>query len=195
MAVLVGVGVGLSTDWLGFGTVVVAFAVVVAGFGAVVVTVGCVDVAAAEVVTDFALTTGAVVLEAEAVEVAADVTCTEGFVVWRVGAWVVCVTGAWVVATTGFCTTDEMRVDCDALADGCHAGSSVASSDLSGSVTDGTAAPPATVTAPTDFGPSNSWNTPMMPVRMNIVMSHSCQRFALTPTAKPPAKIPKRYPP
>jgi hypothetical protein len=196
VAVLVGVAdaVGFSTDWLGFGAVVVAFAVVVAGLGVVVVALGCVDVAAAVVTTDFALTTGAFVVAAAVV---AAVTCTLGFVVCAAGARVVCATGALVVATTDFCATDLVRtaVDCESVADGCHAGSSVASTDRSGSAMEGAAVPPATVTAPTDFGPSNSWNTPMMPVRMNIVMSHSCQRFALTPTAKPPAQIPKRYPP
>jgi hypothetical protein len=62
------VAVGLRTDWLGWGAVVVAFAVVVAGFvvtvGAEVVTLGWV---ATVVVTAFALITGAVV-EADWVE-------------------------------------------------------------------------------------------------------------------------------
>lgn len=69
---------------------------------------------------------------------------------------------------------------------GCQDGSWVASTDdgRSGSVTDAVAtAPPATVTASAACGPLMSWTIPMMPVRMNVVMSHNCQRFARTPIA------------
>ena len=65
VALLAG-AVGLSTDWLGRGAVVVTFAVVVAGFGGVVVALGWVVVAADDTPAvdgaDFALTTGELVV-------------------------------------------------------------------------------------------------------------------------------------
>ncbi len=160
---------------LGFGAVVVGFAVVVAGFGVVVVAWGCVVV-------------GLAVAEATCPEITGDFVD---------GAWlavgvatgavrvVVCVAGTGFSTSAGFATTVVVRLSLlsDGLADGCHAGRFVASADRSGSPTEGATTPPTTVTAPTDFGPSNNWNTPMMPVRMNIVMSHNCQRFGLTPIA------------
>ena len=198
MAVLVGVAdaIGFSTDWLGWGAVVVALAVVVATWGAVVVTLGaevvtlgCVDDAAADVETDFALITGDLV----------DGAWVADWVETWVDTGAECVAAGVVlsgtVTTTGFWELAERASSvCDALADGTQAGSSVASMDRSGRPTEGFTAPPATVTAPADFGPSNNWNTPMMPVRMNIVMSHSCQRFAFTPTTKPPRLSPRAIP-
>jgi hypothetical protein len=56
--------VGLSTDWLGCGAVVVTFAVVVAAFGAVVVALGCVDDTPAVGGADFAVIAGELVLGA-----------------------------------------------------------------------------------------------------------------------------------
>jgi hypothetical protein len=71
---------------------------------------------------------------------------------------------------------------------GVHAGSCVACSvvERDGRATDWFAAPPAIVTAPADSGPLNSVIMPMMPVRMNVVISHSCHRLARTPMRKVP---------
>ena len=56
--------VGLSTDWLGCGAVVVTFAVVVAAFIVGVVALGWVDDTPAVDGTDFAVATGGLVLGA-----------------------------------------------------------------------------------------------------------------------------------
>jgi hypothetical protein len=71
---------------------------------------------------------------------------------------------------------------------GAHAGSWVAWSadERVGRATDWFTDPPATMTAPTDSGPLNSWTIPIMPVRMNVVMSHNCQRLVRTPMKNSP---------
>jgi hypothetical protein len=156
-----------------FGWVVVAWGVVAVALGWVVVAAGVVD-------TDLAEITGALVVGADVVATVGRVLCADcvGAAVW--GAAGLVVTAAGRVATT---VVRCGALLCDSSAEGCHAGSSVARTERSGRAMEGFAAPPTTVTAPTDFGPSNNWNTPMMPVRMNIVMSHNCQRLALTPIA------------
>ena len=140
---MVAEAVGFSTDWVGRG------AVAVAGFGVVVVALGCVEDTVAGDGTDFALTTG------DPVEGAWLATWVVTGVVTGV---VRVVVEAGLVTTAGFCATVLARVWllCDSPADGCHAGSSVASLGRSGRPTEGLATPPTTITAPTDFGPSNN---------------------------------------
>jgi hypothetical protein len=155
------VGVGFRTDWLGFGAVV--------GCGVVGVTFGVAEAVAVDA-KDLALITTDVV---------------DGALVDVPPTGVAAGRNTWVVGTADVRATLEVRVwvVCEVLAEGFHAGSSVALNDRSGSPAAGLAVGPVTVTAPTDCGPSNNWNTPMMPVRMNIVMSHNFQRCALAPIA------------
>ena len=82
---------------------------------------------------------------------------------------------------------------CVAVSDGCHAGSDVASTEGLATALVAVVAPPTTVTAPADFGASDNWNTPMMPVSTNIVMTHSCRRFTRAPQSNsecPPRQRP-----
>ena len=71
---------------------------------------------------------------------------------------------------------------------GVHAGSWVACSTAVrvGSPTDELAPAPAIVTASADSGPFDNWIIPMIPVSMNVVMSHNCQRRARTPMRNSP---------
>lgn len=129
------------------------FGWVVVALGCVVVAFGCVVVATCVVDTDLAEITGALVVGAWVVASGGRVTCAVcvGAAVW--------VAAGWVVTTAGRVATPVVRCGallCDSSAEGCQAGSSVACRERSGRAIEGFTAPPATVTAPTDFGPSNS---------------------------------------
>jgi hypothetical protein len=104
---------------------VVALGCVEVAFGVVVVATGVVD-------TDLAEITGALVVGAWVVANGGRVTCVGAAVAWVAGAWVV--TAAGRVATAVVRSTELL---CDSSAEGCQAGSSVASSDRSGRAIDG----------------------------------------------------------
>jgi hypothetical protein len=180
-AVVVRTGVGFTAvpDLVVTGLVVVAAGAVVVGFAVVGV---------ADAVTVFATMLVAFV----AGVVWTVVTVTDGSCV----AWVreVTTTAVRVVAAATFGTLvfsgDALSAGTLTVASsvGVHAGSWVACSaaDRVGSATDELAAPPAIVTAPADSGPLDSWIIPMIPVSMNVVMSHNCQRRARTPMRELP---------
>jgi hypothetical protein len=191
-----GVGVGFTV--VGAAVVVTGFVVVTTGVVvAGLVVVGAVVVGAADVVTVFATMLVAFVA---AVVCATVVTVMDGSCVACVrevaapaGPVVTTTTVGRVVAAATFGTllfSDEGPAEGRTVASsvGVHAGSWVACSvaERDGSATDELAAPPAIVTAPADSGPLNSWTIPMIPVSMNVVMSHNCQRRARTPMRKLP---------
>jgi hypothetical protein len=119
--------------------------------GVVLVALGWVVVATGVLGADLAEITGGLVVEAGVVAIVGSVLCADcvDAAVW--------VAAGWVVTTAGrVATTDVRALLCDSTAEGCHAGSSVACKERSGRAIEGFTAPPTTVTAPTDFGPSNN---------------------------------------
>ncbi len=200
VAVVVLIGAGV----VGFAVVVVVTGLVDVVTGLVVVVtgaavVGFVVVTAAEVGAGGGVTVLATTLVAfVAAVVVALVTLVDGSCVACVrevvtAAGVVATVVGRVVAAATFGMLWVLESLSDGVADvassvGVHAGSCVACSETErdGRATDWLAAPPAIVTAPADSGALNSVIIPMMPVRMNVVISHSCHRLARTPMRKLP---------
>ena len=210
MRVRVGAAVVVRTG-VGVGFAVVVAGLVVVATGLVEVATGLVAVAAGVVVAGFVVVGAAVV--AAGVVAVGDVEIDFAMIVVLVAAvdWVALLDGSCVAcvragitpagfvappatvgrvvaaATFGALLLCEDAVFTVASSVGVQAGSFVASSlPRAGIATDESAAPPAMVTAPADSGPLNSWIMPIMPVRMNVVMSHNCQRLARTPMRKLP---------